>query len=160
LELAEIDAGHTHFGRSLVPLLDDPSRPHREAAFSEGGFLVAEEPLLEAGSKGHYKHKQDLQHEDTTLTGRAIAIRTDRWAYTERLYEGPELFDRINDPNETVNLAGSPDTVEVERELKDRVFRWLFETSDVIPWTPDPRMEPALLRTFLDDETVDRITKP
>jgi len=158
LDLAEIEAGHTHFGRSLVPLLNDPSRSHRDAAFSEGGFLAAEEPLLEAGAKGHYRHKQDLQHEDPTLTGRAISIRTDRWAYTERLYEGPELFDRVTDPNETVNLAGSTDTVDVERDLKDRIFRWLFETSDVIPWTPDPRMEPALLRTFLDDETVDRIT--
>ncbi len=65
----------------------------------------------------------------------------------------------MTDPNETVNLAGSTDTVDVERDLKDRIFRWLFETSDVIPWTPYPRMEPALLRTFLDDETMERITK-
>ncbi|MEO0492203.1 MAG: sulfatase-like hydrolase/transferase [Actinomycetota bacterium] len=159
LELAEVEPTHTHFGRSLVPLLHNASLPHRDAAFSEGGFLVEEEPLLEAGAKGHYKHKQDLQHEDPSLTGRAISVRTERWAYTERLYEGPELFDRVDDPRETVNLAGSPDTVEVERELRDRVFRWLFETSDVIPWSADPRMEPALLRTFLDDEVVDRITR-
>ena len=151
LELAELEAGHTHFGRSLVPLLADPTAPHRDAAFSEGGFLVAEEPLLEFGNQGHYRHKQALQHEDTALTGRAISIRTERWAYTERLYEGPELFDRIDDPRETVNLAGSGATVEVERDLRDRIFRWLFETSDVIPWTPDPRMDPALRRNLLGE---------
>lgn len=144
LELAEVEATHTHFGKSLVPLLSDPSLPHRDAAFSEGGFLLAEEPLLESGSQGHYRPKQELQHEDPSLTGRAISIRTDRWAYTERLYEGPELFDRVDDPRETVNLAGSVDTVAVERELRDRIFRWLFETSDVIRWTPDPRIDPAL----------------
>ena len=149
LELAEIDADYTHFGRSLLPLLTDATRLHRDAAFSEGGFLAEEEPLLESGAKGAYRPKQELQHEDTTLTGRAISVRTDRWAYTERLYEGPELFDRVNDPRETVNLAGSPDTVDVERELRDRIFRWLFETSDVIPWTPDPRMEPALREQLL-----------
>ncbi|MFZ9018304.1 MAG: hypothetical protein ACO23O_15075, partial [Ilumatobacteraceae bacterium] len=91
------------------------------------------------------------QHEDTSLTGRAISIRTEQWAYTERLYEGPELFDRVNDPRETQNLAGSAQTAEVEHELKDRIFRWLFETSDVIPWTSDPRMEPALRRQLLGE---------
>ena len=152
LELAGLEADYTHFGRSLVPLLSDATLPHRDAAFSEGGFLLEEEPLLESGNKGHYRHKQELQHEDTSLTGRAISIRTERWAYTERLYEGPELFDRVNDPRETVNLAGSEATVEVERDLKDRIFRWLFETSDVIPWAPDPRMEPALRAELLGEE--------
>ena len=151
LNLAGLEANYTHFGRSLVPLLSDASIPHRDAAFSEGGFLLEEEPLLESGNKGHYRHKQALQHEDTSLTGRAISIRTERWAYTERLYEGPELFDRVNDPRETVNLAGSEATVEVQRELKDRIFRWLFETSDVIPWAPDPRMEPALRAELLGE---------
>ena len=151
LELAEVEATHTHFGKSLVPLLSDPSLPHRDAAFSEGGFLLAEEPLLESGNQRHYRPKQELQHEDTSLAGRAISIRTDRWAYTERLYEGPELFDRVDDPRETVNLAGSVDTVAVERDLRDRIFRWLFETSDVIPWTTDPRIDPALRRQVLTE---------
>jgi arylsulfatase A-like enzyme len=156
LELAEIEPRHTHFGKSLVPLLDDPAAPHRDAAFSEGGFLLAEEPLLEDGAGGHYRHKQALQHEDTALAGRAISIRTEDFTYIERLYEGPELYDRRNDIRETTNLAGGSDTAEVERDLRDRIFRWLFETSDVIPWTEDPRMEPALLKTFLPESVVAR----
>ncbi|MGW8882214.1 sulfatase/phosphatase domain-containing protein, partial [Streptomyces mirabilis] len=47
LEIAGVEAPHSHFGRSLVPLLKDPSAPHREFAFTEGGFTVAEEPRME-----------------------------------------------------------------------------------------------------------------
>ncbi|HEX5096746.1 MAG TPA: sulfatase-like hydrolase/transferase, partial [Acidimicrobiia bacterium] len=90
-ELAALDPV-PHFGRSLVPVLDDPGTVHRDAAFSEGGFLLAEEPLLEDGDEGQYRHKQAIHHERPELVGRAVAIRTDQWCYVERLYEGPELY--------------------------------------------------------------------
>jgi arylsulfatase A-like enzyme len=157
LELAEVEPGYTHFGRSLVPTLQAPAAAHRDAAFSEGGFLLSEEPLLEQGAAGHYRHKQELQHEDTSLTGRAMSVRTEAFTYIERLYEGPELYDRQQDPRETTNLAGRSEHATVERALKDRLFAWLFETSDVMRWKPDPRMEPALLRAWLPDSVVDRI---
>jgi arylsulfatase A-like enzyme len=155
-DLGEVKPSYTHFGRSLMPLVEDPAASHRDAAFSEGGFVLSEEPLLEAGIGGHYKHKQDLQHEDTALAGRAISIRTADWSYIERLYEGPELYDRRNDPRETTNLAGRRDTADTCRDLRGRIFRWLFETSDVIPWIEDPRMEPALLREWLPESVVKR----
>ena len=50
-----------------------------------------------------------IQHERTEVVGRAIAVRTDDWCYIERLYEGPELYDRRADRHETVNLAGRPE---------------------------------------------------
>jgi hypothetical protein len=70
-----------------------------------------------------------------------MALRTHEWCYVERLYEGPELYDRVADPRETTNLAGRPEHAQIERELRDRLFRWLFETSDVIPLKKDPRMD-------------------
>ena len=155
-DYAGLEPTYTHMGRSLRPLLDDAGRRHRDAAFSEGGYVVSEEPLLEQGAGGHYRHKQALQHEDTTLTGRAISVRTDEWSYIERLYEGPELYDRAVDPRETTNLAGRPEHATTCRALKDRIFAWLFETSDVIPWDEDPRMEPDLLATWLPSTVEDR----
>jgi arylsulfatase A-like enzyme len=137
-----------HFGRSLRPLLSDPTGAHRDAAFSEGGFLLQEEPLLEAGDTGQYRHKQAIQHERTDLAGRVIAVRTDDWCYVERLYEGPELYDRRRDPRETTNLAGRPEHAALERALRDRIFRWLFETSDVIPARRDPRFDEDLQRAL------------
>jgi arylsulfatase A-like enzyme len=147
-ELAEIEPV-PHFGKSIVALLDDPANRHRDAAFSEGGFLLAEEPLLEDGDHGQYRHKQAIQHERTDLVGRVIAIRTDRWCYVERLYEGPELYDRTADPHETTNLAGRPEHAETQRALRDQTFRWLFETSDVVPVRKDPRMDDDLQKALL-----------
>jgi arylsulfatase A-like enzyme len=135
-----------HFGRSFRPLLADPAASHRDAAFSEGGFLVREEPWLETGDEGQYRHKQVIQHERTELVGRVIAVRTTDWSYVERLYEGPELYDRRVDRRETVNLAGRPEVAGVERELRDQIFRWLFETSDIVPARRDPRFDDDLQR--------------
>ena len=137
-----------HFGRSVRALLTDPRGVHRDAAFSEGGFLLAEEPLLEAGDTGQYRHKQAIQHERTELAGRVAAVRTAEWCYVERLYEGPELYDRAADPMETTNLAGRPEHAATERQLRDRMFRWLFETSDVVPARRDPRFDDDLQRAI------------
>ena len=66
-------------------------------------------------------------------------MRTDEWTYVHRLYEADELYDRRADPRETANLVGQAQYAEVERKLRDRMLDWLFETSDVIPWSPDSR---------------------
>jgi arylsulfatase A-like enzyme len=142
-ELAEVEVRHTHFGRSLVPLLADGSLAHRDAAFSEGGFSLEEEPLLES-SPFPYDKKSALQHTDTLTAGRAIAIRTERWTYVRRLYEEDELYDRANDPRELVNLVAKPEHEARVRELRDRVLDWLLATADVIRWDADPRFEPEL----------------
>jgi hypothetical protein len=66
-----------------------------------------------------------------------------------RTLEADELYDAIADPGERCNVAGDPAHADVVRELRDRVLAWLVETSDVIPLTRDPRMEPALVEQFL-----------
>jgi arylsulfatase A-like enzyme len=142
-DFAGLEPG-VHFGRSIRPLLANPSEAHRDAAFSEGGFLLREEPWLETGDEGQYRHKQAIQHERTELVGRAISVRTDDWCYLERLYEGPELYDRRTDRRETLNLAGRSEHAAVEREHRDRIFHWLFETSDIVPDRQDPRFDEDL----------------
>lgn len=138
LELAEVEAEHTHFGRSLVTLLDDAEAPHRDAAFSEGGFRPTDEHLLERAG-WLYTEKAALQHDRPELVGTAVVIRTETHTYVHRPYEGDELYDRVADPTEIVNLAGSPGTEAVAAALKDRLLTWLATTSDVLPWTKDPR---------------------
>lgn len=138
LDLAGVPAPHRRFGRSLLPLLRDPAAPHRELAFTEGGFTVAEEPQMERADFP-YDLKSALQHQDPTLAGKAVAVRDQEWTYVWRLYEQPELYHRPEDPHERTNLAGRPEHADVEGRLHDAVLRWLVETSDVIPAAPDPR---------------------
>ncbi len=148
-ELAGVELPHQHFSRSLVPVLADPTRPHRDRAFSEGGFRIDEAPLNEMPTHHPYLLKGTLQQEHPELVGRAIAMRTAEWTYVYRLYEGDELYDRRTDPDDTTNLASDPAHQATCRRLRDEVLAWLVATSDVLAPTRDPRMEPALLDQLL-----------
>ncbi len=141
LDLAEVKAKHTHFGRSLMPVLRDGAASHRERAFSEGGFTLDERHLLER-APFPYHNKAALQHEDPTLVGKAVAMRSQRWSYVYRLYESDELYDRESDPHELHNLSGQPEVAGIERELRDATLEWLVATGDVMPWEEDPRNPP------------------
>jgi len=109
------------------------------AAFSEGGFTLAEEHLMEPEMPFPYDRKVGLQHEQPVLAGKAVAMRTREWTYVYRLYEPDELYDRARDPGESANLAEDPAHADTVRACRERVLRWLVETGDVIPWDSDPR---------------------
>ncbi|WP_433171942.1 sulfatase-like hydrolase/transferase [Actinoallomurus sp. CA-150999] len=139
LDLCEVpDDTHRHFGRSLVPRLRGEGVPHREYAFTEGGFTLDEEAQLERPGFP-YDRKGDLQHAEPRLVGKATAVRDRSWTYVHRLYDPPELYDRIADPDERINLAGRPEFAQVEERMRGELLRRLIETADVVPFAPDPR---------------------
>lgn len=138
LDLAGISPGHPHFGRSLRHVLENPADEHRRYAFSEGGFLVEEEPRLER-SGFPYDLKGQLQHDRPELVGKACAVRDQEWSYVWRLYEPPELYHRISDPQEAINLAGRPEHARVEARLREALLSWLTATADVLPTQANPR---------------------
>lgn len=137
-ELGEAKVEHTHFGKSLVPLLGDTGAPHKEAAFSEGGVSSSEEHLMETAGFP-YDVKAGLQHSNPEVNGRCIAMRTKEWTYIYRLYESDELYDRQNDVLEESNLIDAPAHTALCSEMKEAILKWLVETSDVIPWEQDSR---------------------
>jgi arylsulfatase A-like enzyme len=139
LDLCEVpDDTHRHFDRSLVPRLRGEGVPHREYAFTEGGFTLEEEAQLERPGFP-YDRKGDLQHAEPRLVGKATAVRDRSWTYVHRLYDAPELYDRIADPDERINLAGRPEFAQVEERMRGELLRRLIETADVVPFAPDPR---------------------
>jgi hypothetical protein len=71
--------------------------------------------------------------------GKAVSVRTRQWTYIYRRRESDELYDRLADPRETVNLIGDAKHSEIERQLRNKILEWLVDTSDVIPWEEDPR---------------------
>lgn len=145
LDLAEVEARHSHFGRSLRPVLAEPDTVVRDAAFCEGGFSTADVHLFE-NPTGEYLAKGQLQRESPSLVGKAVAVRTADYTYVHRLYERDELYVRADDPREQHNRIDDADLQDVARDLERRVTDWLLETSDVIPWDADPRF-PRVERT-------------
>ena len=147
-ELAHLEASYTQFGKSLVPILRGGWQGElRDAAFSEGGFLIEEEPLYEHATYP-YDLKAAIQHEDPITVGKAVAMRTREWTYIYRLYESDELYDRRADPGETANLINEAHVAGEVEQCRSRVLRWLVETSDVIEWSADPRWPKVSDRPF------------
>ena len=100
LEAAGATPSERCFGKSLWPVLREPEARHRDAAFSE------------ISSRGHH---------DTM-------IRTERYKYVvDETGEGFMLYDVLQDPTEQTNLIGHPELQSVERDLRDRILRFLLE---------------------------------
>ncbi len=148
-DLAGIEAGYTCFGRSLVPVASGETDRHRDLAFSEGGFDPGEEPVLEERIDGDYERKVSLMHDDITLCGKAVAVRSKDWTYVLRRHDTDELYDRATDPAETTNLIDAADHQDVVTSMRGHILDWLLETSGVVPWDKDPRFDDALTATWL-----------
>jgi uncharacterized sulfatase len=84
-----LSAPHKLAGESLRPLLEDPSRPGKKAAFT----LV---------TRGATKFGQ--------------SVRTDRWRYTQWSDGTAELYDHNNDPEENHNVVGLPENAAIVSE--------------------------------------------
>lgn len=145
-DLAETETVHTHFGRSLLPVIDDPSVTHRDFACSEGGFRPDDRHLFEGG-KGIYAPKSRLQQERPELVGTAMVLRTPTHTYVHRRHESDEFYDRLADPDESTNQIGRPDDADLQQELLELLLGWLADTSDVIPWENNPR-RPKIVHGF------------
>ncbi len=146
--LTGIDPGYDHFGQSLLPLLADKTKVHREAVFSEGGRRFGEVQAMEKESLNSHQNPQEnlywprlsLQADDESpFHGRAAMCRTRRFKYVCRLYERDELYDLEKDPREIFNLTGDPAYDRILEELKERMTNWYMETCDVVPRDLDRR---------------------
>lgn len=144
-EMSGIEQSFPHNGKSWVPLLCDGATEHKEFAFSEGGFLAEEEPLLDSASFP-YDLKMALQHEDTTLAGKAIAVRDLNWTFIYRIYEPSELYHRQQDPHEMHNRAEDPSVKHVYNRLEKVLLNWLVTSCDNMPWDSDGRFPKVNLK--------------
>jgi iduronate 2-sulfatase len=89
-------------GTSFVPLLDNPKRPWKKAAFS---------------TMGRGKDRTEAA-KDIEFLGQSV--RTERWRYTEwdGGKQGIELYDESEDPLELHKLSGQKEYAKVEQEMK------------------------------------------
>lgn len=143
--LAGITPQHTHFGRSLLPLLAGETDEHRDAVFCEGGRLHGETHCMELESassqipEGLYWPRVNLQTSEGPEHTKTVMCRTKNYKYVRRLYETDELYDLKNDPQELVNQIDNPKFSNVLLKLKERLLTFYLETSDVVPHKTDKR---------------------
>jgi uncharacterized sulfatase len=93
-------------GTSFKPLLADPQREWKRAAFA-----VVSRPTDGVVKKGGNEEKLDPHYLGRT-------VRTDRWRYTEWPDGTSQLYDENADPHEYVNLATDPAHAATCAELK------------------------------------------
>lgn len=143
--LTGVEARHTHFGRSLLPVVAGTTDEHRDAVFCEGGRLQGERQAMELEStdqqnpKGLYWPRVGLQAMAGPAHTKAAMCRTATMKYVRRLYERDELYDLQADPGEQRNVIDEPDYRARRDELADRLLTWYQETCDVVPPDPDRR---------------------
>ena len=149
-DLAGVDCGYWHFGRSLAPLLGNTEAPHRDAVFCEGGRLHGEvqaserESLSAGGGLGLYAPRihlqvQEAERDEALPHTKAAMCRTSRYKYVRRASEADELYDLMEDPGETRNLIAEPAYEGQLLALRERMLAWYMETCDVVPMAPDRR---------------------
>jgi len=138
-----IGPNHTHFGRSLLPLISGETKVHRDAVFSEGGRRHGDRQCMELespqGREFQYWPRLTLQANEGPEHTLATMCRTEKFKYVKRLYETDELYDLSKDPSEQNNLINDPSYRETLASMKDRMLQFLFETSDVTPRDTDKR---------------------
>jgi len=105
-ELAGLPLDSGLEGHSMVPLLRDPERTWKTAAFSEYQRVIP----------GYGK----------IARGRGYSMRTDRYRYTEWRVPGTdfveyELYDHRTDPQENINRANEPEYQAILERLKQRM---------------------------------------
>jgi arylsulfatase A-like enzyme len=136
---------HTHFGRSLVPLLAKETEQVRNAVFCEGGRRHGETQAMELESPAShsldaiYWPRVGLQRSEGPEHTLAGMCRTQNFKYVRRLYEPDELYDLRADPQELHTLIDDPAYTQALVTLKERLLTFYQETCDVVPHTIDQR---------------------
>jgi arylsulfatase A-like enzyme len=142
-DMTGIDPGYTHFGRSLVPLIEGGTDEHRDAVFCEGGRLRGERHCMElesgADPEGLYYPRVGLQHGEGPEHTKAVMCRTKDMKYVRRLYESDELYDLEADPMELRNVVDDPAYSNALAAMKERMLTFFMETGDVVPFDRDAR---------------------
>lgn len=149
LELAQTQARHTHFARSLMPQLQgglgDPAR----AAFCEGGYNTYEPQCFEDNQPagGLYYPKVSLQTNDPESISRAAMIRTHEYKLISRPQGQSELYIYKDDPQELHNRFGDRSVADIQCELQQHLLHWYVNTTGIAPFDKDQRDSPPYYPT-------------
>jgi arylsulfatase A-like enzyme len=144
-DLIKIDPPNWLQGRSMMPLIRGERDKIRDEVFSEVTFHAAYEPQRCVRTE-RYKYIRRFDDRKTAVMPNCDdGLSKDVWlayGWRERPQAQEYLFDVIFDPNETNNLisdaAHDPLIAQVLQDMRDRLRRWMTETSDPLLDGPVP----------------------
>ncbi|HEY1927326.1 MAG TPA: sulfatase-like hydrolase/transferase [Caulobacteraceae bacterium] len=141
LDLAGVEARHTHFARSLTPQLHGDAGDPERAAFAEGGYNTFEPQCFEPADQaaGVYAEKLLLQNRLPSIVARSAMIRTRTHKLVMRSTGGCELYEIGGDALEQRNRFGDPQMAAIQGDLQARLLARYIDTSGVTPTDRDPR---------------------
>lgn len=152
MDFADVEPTHTHFGRSLRPVLWDRQAPVREFVTCEGGRNGDETHCDEfhaGGPKGTSPFSpywpRHMAQTDPDAHAKGFMLRTKDWKLVSRVNGKDELYDLANDPKELHNLFGMPGTEAVTADLKAKQLLWLMQTADIVPYDYDNRFSQEMI---------------
>ena len=152
MEIAGAAPTHTHFGKSLLPVLADRKTEIRDCVFCEGGREPGEthcDEYHQTGKNGApetsvywpkmYAQKDDLAH------AKGVMIRGHRYKYVSRSLGSDELYDLQSDPGETTNRIDDPALGAEVISMQRKMLKWMQSTADIVPFDQDQRFTPQML---------------
>lgn len=152
MEYAGVTPDHTHFGRSLSPVIADRNVQIREYVFCEGGRMPGETHCDESHINGPngsppsfvYWPRQTAQREDDTHC-KGTMIRDKRYKYISRSDGADEFYDLETDPQEMRNAIDDPDYGPQIMKMQRQQLRWYQATCDIVPLDFDARFNKEML---------------
>ncbi len=120
LDLADLPTPDFLSGKSLEPLMHNPSLDHRSAIFAE-----------------HYTHTTNYNFTElmeACVHPNVKCIRTDKWKYIHYVGEPGELYNLQDDPGERNNLFDDPACRDIKSQLHATLCDWMI-TSEAQPGT-------------------------
>lgn len=126
-------------GKSLLPLLENPSKNLHSEIFGEINYHAAYEPQRCIRTE-RYKYIRRFDNYPAPVLpncddGEAKTCLLEH-GWKERPVPTEQLYDLLFDPQERNNLAGQPENREILRELRERLEKWMSETNDPILMGP------------------------
>jgi len=151
LDLAGVQARHTHFARSLMPQIHGGAGNPERAAFAEGGYNEYEPQCFEYNQQTSgtlYYPKEHLECAQPQTVSRAAMVRTHDYKLVSRPQGQSELYIYRDDPQELHNRFGDRDVMDIQCELQQQLLHWYVNTTGIAPFDKDQRGFPPYYPTI------------
>jgi len=149
LDLAGVQAQHTHFACSLMPQIKGGAGSPERAAFAEGGYNEYEPQCFEDNQTFGtlYYPKGHLQCTQPQTISRAAMVRTQDYKLVSRPQGQSELYIYKDDPQELHNRFGDREVMDIQCELQQQLLHWYVNTTGIAPFDKDQRGFPPYYPT-------------